>query len=440
MGSRWLVVVALLASCGDRRGAPDAGVARDAAGRADSAIDAALIDAAPADAASRLDLADEDAAPSPIDPTCRANGCLRSATAFGAYGRDEIEALIPRDVAIDNGYSVWRIVFFTDGREARASVTFPHPNEPPREGYSIGVITPGTVGLADACAVGNDVAGTGLAAFFGAYAMVGVALDYPGLGTDGLHPYLVRTVEARAALDGVRAVLDLARREHVRVSGRAVVAGLSQGGHAAIAAAAEHASYAPELDLRAFAAAAPANVFLEQWAGGVALSGAHIVYHALLVHAWSVHYAHEGRPLFAAPIDVEIANWMSSLCTYAIAGRSLYDVIPTDPAAVFDPAFLAAYRSATLDEYPAIARGFRENRLTPYTQTAPLLVYQGTDDDVVLPFMTDALVASLREGDVEIDYRVVDGGAHDDIAFSFVAVPQSRAVEARAWLTEHLAR
>lgn len=390
-------------------------------------------------------------APPEVSPSCRTDGCLRAVVAIGEYTRESIEPFLEPGVRIANGYEVWRIVYFTDGREARTSVTFPFPRDtacgaapcapPSFRGYDVGVVTPGTVGLADECSVGNGVAGTGLAGFFGAYGMVGAAVDYPGLGTDGLHPYLVRTVEARAALDAIRAVLALARRESLPVSERAVVAGLSQGGHAAISAAAEHGTYAPEIAVRAFAAAAPANVYLEQWATGVSVAGAHIALHAMLVHAWSVHYAHAGSPLFDAALAADLTGWMESRCSFESPGAvSLQSSIPHDPARVFDPAFLAAYRAASLDAYPAIARGFADNRLAPYRQTAPLLVYQGTADDVVLPWMTRALVADLRSGGVEVDFREVEGGTHTDVAFSFVASSQRRADEARAWLRAQLDR
>lgn len=430
-------------SCGSSARPSDAGTdgdaENDAAADADGALDADGDEPLDAGGDSRSDAGDGSALPI-VDPGCTLPGCLRSTTSIGSYSKAEIEPYLESGVEIDNGYSVWRIVYRTDGRDARASITFPSPSEPSSDGYPIGVITPGTVGVADVCAVGNGVAGTGLAAFFGAYGMIGVAVDYPGLGTEGAHPYLVRTVEGRAALDAVRATIALARLTSVPTSGRAVIAGLSQGGHAAIAAAAEHSTYASELDVRAFAAAAPANVFLEQWSGGVAVAGPHMALHALLVHAWSVYYAHSGAPLFAPSIAADIPRWMDTLCTYDIAGESLQRAIPEQPAAVFAADFLSAYRAGSLGDYPAIARGFAENRLTGFRQTAPLLVYQGTADDVVLPWMTDALVAELRRAGVEIDFRSVEGGTHTDVAFSFVASRQIRADEARDWLRAHLDR
>jgi pimeloyl-ACP methyl ester carboxylesterase len=83
-----------------------------------------------------------------------------------------------------------------------------------------------------------------------------VATDYPGLGTKGPHPYLVGVSEGRAVLDSVRAARLLPNNQAGK---RFTVWGHSQGGQAALYAGILAADYAPELDLRGVAAAAPAT-------------------------------------------------------------------------------------------------------------------------------------------------------------------------------------
>jgi hypothetical protein len=39
---------------------------------------------------------------------------------------------------------------------------------------------------------------------------------------------------------------------------------------------------------------------------------------------------------------------------------------------------------------------------------------------------------------VEVEYEVVPGGGHTDVAFGFVAYRQLRTDESIAWLREHL--
>lgn len=81
-----------------------------------------------------------------------------------------------------------------------------------------------------------------------------VATDYPGLGTEGIHPYLIGESEARSVLDSVRAVRDL---PNSGASNRFAVLGHRQGGHAALFTGEVAARYAPDLKLVGMAAAAP---------------------------------------------------------------------------------------------------------------------------------------------------------------------------------------
>lgn len=58
-----------------------------------------------------------------------------------------------------------------------------------------------------------------------------VATNYPGLGTGGIHPYLIGESEARAVIDSVRAARDM---PNSGATNRFAVWGHSQGGHAAL--------------------------------------------------------------------------------------------------------------------------------------------------------------------------------------------------------------
>jgi len=83
--------------------------------------------------------------------------------------------------------------------------------------------------------------------------------DYEGLGTPGLHTYLNAGAEGRATIDAVRAARELSARLGVRTSRRWGVAGHSQGGQAALAAAEiARTSYGDGLSLRATVAVCPA--------------------------------------------------------------------------------------------------------------------------------------------------------------------------------------
>jgi hypothetical protein len=87
-----------------------------------------------------------------------------------------------------------------------------------------------------------------------------VATDYPGLGTDGIHPYLIGESAGRAVLDSVRATQNFSKSG---ASNRFAVWGHSEGGHAALFTGQIAARYAPELKLVGVAAAAPATYLVD---------------------------------------------------------------------------------------------------------------------------------------------------------------------------------
>ena len=87
-----------------------------------------------------------------------------------------------------------------------------------------------------------------------------VATDYPGLGTEGVHPYLIGESAGRAVLDSVRAAQHFSRSG---ASNRFAVWGHSEGGHAALFTGQLAARYAPDLTLVGVAAAAPATYLVD---------------------------------------------------------------------------------------------------------------------------------------------------------------------------------
>ncbi len=370
------------------------------------------------------------------DPSCTVPGCLRAITKIGDYTVADLLPFIAPGATLDNGYSVYTLELFSDGVPTKATVTIPFAATAPTTGWHIVANNHGTTGLGDACAVAGTVAGAGLAGLFGAHGLIGVAPDYPGLGEPGVHPYLVKKSEGRASLDALRATRWLARQLAVPLSGRFAVAGLSQGGHATLAAAAEHMGYAPELDIRGFAASGPASMWEEQWRLGVSVDGAHIPLHAMLIYSWSKHYAYSGPTVWTPATAAKIDMVMNDSCAASVP--SIGDQLGSSAAGIFDSAFLSAYRTASWGPYFVFHDAFTQNRIGPWAQSAPLKIYQGTADDTVPEWATTAMVAGLRDGGVTVDYELVPDGGHVDVAFGFVAYPQLRTTQSIAWLKARL--
>ncbi|MDV3456102.1 lipase family protein [Sphingomonas sp. HF-S4] len=121
----------------------------------------------------------------------------------------------------------------------------------PRGGWPVVAWAHGTTGTADVCAPSwtgyrdqdKQMLNAWLAAGFAV-----AATDYEGLGTPGVHPYMMLGSAARGVLDSVRAA-----RRMFGFSRRVIIVGHSQGAHAAFGAGLLQRGYAPELDLRGVA-------------------------------------------------------------------------------------------------------------------------------------------------------------------------------------------
>ena len=378
---------------------------------------------------------------------CAALGCLRSARSLGRYSRAALAPALAEGVVLDNGYEVLSVAYLTESGVATATVTLPFDlaADPPAEGHPVVVNAHGTVGLDDPCRLSGTVSGAGLAGLFGGRGAIGVAPDYPGLGGPGLHRYLDARSEATSVLDAVRAALQLARWQGLPSSGRAAVVGLSQGGHAVLSAAALHSRYAPELDLRAFAASGPASVFEEQWRAGIGVEGPHLVMHALLVWSFAEAAGASRDGIWAEGVADWIDDHLLERCYWSPSFGSeplLTEGFPVAAESVFSPAFLRAYEASDWSAWPFMAERFAANRVTPWLdvgeQTAPLAIWQGTADATVLAADTQAMVRELRAGDIDVELNLVEGAGHTNTAFGFVATPEMATEESVAWVQARL--
>jgi pimeloyl-ACP methyl ester carboxylesterase len=139
------------------------------------------------------------------------------------------------------------------------------PGRAPKGGWPVITWDHGTTGIADVCAPSRDSIGDPahtdidyIYPLLGRWLKAGWAVlrtDYEGLGTPGVHPYLAGVSEAHSTLDMVRA----ARRLVPALGSRVIIAGHSQGGQAALWAAALAAKWTPELHVRGTVAFAPVS-------------------------------------------------------------------------------------------------------------------------------------------------------------------------------------
>lgn len=149
------------------------------------------------------------------------------------------------------------------------SVTVPK-GKAPKGGWPVITYAHGTTGIADICAPSRNTKNGPVNAYItytnpqlNEWLAAGYAVlrtDYEGLGTPGIHPYLIGRSEGRGVLDIVRA----ARILSPKIGKKFLIAGHSQGGQSALFAAAQAAAWTPELKLQGTVAYAPASQMLTQ--------------------------------------------------------------------------------------------------------------------------------------------------------------------------------
>jgi Secretory lipase len=275
----------------------------------------------------------------------------------------------------------------------------------------------GTSGLADACAPSRQ----GFESPYGDVLLTLVSLgftvtatDYEGLGTPGLHPYLVGASEGHGILDSIRAVRLL---PDAGAGATTVVAGISQGGHAALWAAELAPRYAPEIELAGVLAASPPidlvavreALIRTAWAPEAWFDG------LLVTAAWSDHY---GLPLDGLLTDegLAIVREVATGCPGEL------------PEPTADP-FLVDPRT-----WPAWQPLLGANSPGQGAAAAPILVLAATEDEIVLPSTIGPGVDRLRRAGSSVDLRWIPGG------HSATLESELGSQTALAWLFDRLGR
>lgn len=147
---------------------------------------------------------------------------------------------------------------------AVSGLIFTPRGKAPKNGWRLISWAHGTTGIADQCAPSRDPASNYMYPEFNGWLKRGYAIaqtDYQGLGTPGLHLYLIGRAEGASVVDIALA----ARTLDPSIGRKFAIAGHSQGGQAALFAAAEAPADAPGLKFVGVAAFAPASHFTTQF-------------------------------------------------------------------------------------------------------------------------------------------------------------------------------
>jgi acetyl esterase/lipase len=221
--------------------------------------------------------------------------------------------------------------------------------------------------------------------------------DYPGLGTPGVHPYLVGPVEATSVLDSVRA----ARQLDVNAGDRFAVWGASQGGHASLWTAQTAAEYAPELKLVGAAASAPATDLarivaskLEDKAGGI--------FAGYVFRAWSEWFPGASLDAIIKPeMRAQFESMVKPCFTAPAAFLKVGDILPPNQ-----------YLSVDILKTEPWATLMAQN--TPRGPIdVPILIAHGTADPLIPIELSEAEAARRCAAGEDVQFARFPGSVHD---------------------------
>ena len=317
--------------------------------------------------------------------------------------------LISADPVVDTpgGMQAWKIRYWTsDGsgrpREVTGMVVAPREAIPTRP-RNVLAWTHGTSGVATRCAMSTNplfwTVTPGLAAVRQGYVVV--APDYPGLGSGGVHPYLVGQDTGRSVLDAVRA----ARSISGAASGnRFAVWGESQGGHAALWTGQIARTYAPDLQLVGVAAAAPTTDLVEN-VRQVPNKSVGAFMTAFIGYTWSKHYR--------APLSALGGPQTQGIITRLAQNNCIeLEQKPKLSMMLGIATLQSRLKNKDLGSIQPWARLARINSTSSVSYNVPFLIAQNPKDDLVAPNVTRAYAKALCRSGARLRYLSITGAGH----------------------------
>ncbi len=304
------------------------------------------------------------------------------------------------------GASAYRILYVSEAPDGSPTVSggfIVVPDAPaPPGGREVVAWAHPTVGLGEACApsrrsnpIADELTEPWMLQMV-KFGWVVVATDYAGLGTPGPSLYLIGRAEAYDVVNSVRAARQF---PGVDAGTDWAVYGHSQGGHSALWTGVLAGEYAPELDLVAVTAAAPAAELVplvdEQWDQDVAW-----VIGPEVVEAWPNVYPD-------LPLD-GIVNRPRSARTVRLAEDC---VLTAALEGVLRQKLGERFFARNPADDPRWAAALTEQTPPPVTRV-PVLIVQGTDDEVVVPNTTALLVERWCEAGSDLSMVWLGGQGH----------------------------
>jgi pimeloyl-ACP methyl ester carboxylesterase len=320
------------------------------------------------------------------------------------------------------GATALRILYTSarpDGTPAASSGMIFIPTSPaPVGGRPVVAWAHGTLGMGDACAPSRSDNPLGDTANWLdqmiSLGYVVVATDYTGFGTPGPNLYLVGQAEARDVVNSVRAARNIA---DAHAGTDWIVWGHSQGGHSALWTGHLAKDLAPELTLKAVAAAAPAaelsDIIDAQWQTAVGW-----VIGPEVVTSWPVYYPNLSVNGFVSQRGQTNTERLANECIVPAAlegylrtdfGQHYFEVKPTTNS---------SWAAAAKEQTPA-----------PLPADMPVFVAQSIADTVVLAWPNAVLQKTWCAAGSDLTMAWLGVVSHQDTAMTV-------GPEAVAWIDD----
>lgn len=320
------------------------------------------------------------------------------------------------------GATALRILYTSqrpDGSPAASSGMIFIPTTPaPASGRPVVAWAHGTLGMGDACAPSRSDKPLGDTANWLdqmiSLGYVVVATDYTGFGTPGPNLYLVGQAEARDVVNSVRAARNI---PDAQAGTDWIVWGHSQGGHSALWTGELAKELAPELTLKAVAAAAPAanlaDIMDAQWQTAVGWAiGPEVV------TSWPDYYPNLTAEGFVSPAGLRNTERLANEC---IVPAALEGFVRTD--------FGQDYFEQKPTNNPSWAAAAQEQTPAPLPASMPVFVAQSIADEVVLAWPNATLQDQWCAAGSDITMAWLGVVSHQDTAMTV-------GPEAVAWIDD----
>jgi pimeloyl-ACP methyl ester carboxylesterase len=313
------------------------------------------------------------------------------------------------------GTRAWRVIYHsTDlaGNDIPVSGVVIVPDLPaPKDGRTVVSWAHPTTGSAQKC--GPSLATSPFSLIEGmanllAQGYAVVATDYQGMTIAGPSSYLLGVTEGNNVLDAVRAGRNL---PDISLSSHVLLWGHSQGGQAALFAAQQARAYAPELDVRAVAVAAPAASLTALLSDDIIdVSGVTIASLAIpaMVAAYRDTYDETELWSILTPAGQAAAPKVQELCLltdtakiHEITGPLVGGFVASDPS--------------TTEPWKTI---LTENSAGGQPLGMPVYIAQGLDDKLVIPEATAGYVKELCAAGESVQFDEFAGITHALVALT----------------------